>query len=390
MSILKDIKVLDLSRVLSGPFCSRMLADLGADVVKVESKEGDVTRNGITFKGEFSDYFTQFNVGKRCICVDFRSESGLELIKKLAAECDILLENFRPGTMKEIGLDYERIQAINPNIVYCSISGFGQTGEYANRPAFADIVHAVSGIDYAAANTGNMKGTVPGMPFGYADTNTSLNATIAILGALYHRLNTGEGQHIDIAMLDCILSCNDTTYQKAIFTDGEQDIPTEASQPPLQMKDGHIATSWMLSLPKMVQAIGRPELLQDPKFNTYKSMLQNLTEYRQIINDWAAKTTVNDAIAALEEADVPYGKVQTTTEVLASSVVKDRNMLVPIELPGVGKVPVINTPFRFSKVATGPQNSPSRKGENNKEVLQHWLQLSDAQYDALKQQKTIL
>ncbi|NIB45032.1 CoA transferase [Pseudomaricurvus alkylphenolicus] len=387
--MLKDVKVLDLSRVLSGPFCSRMLADMGAEVVKVESKSGDGTRTGMAFKGEFSCYFTQFNVGKRCISVNLHSEAGVDLVKKLAAECDVILENFRPGTMAEMGLGYETLKEINPNIIYCSISGFGQSGEYANRPAYADIVHALSGLEYAGASMDGADGNPPGMPISYADTNTSLNAAIAILAALYNRKNTGEGQYIDIAMIDCLLASNDSTIQKYVFSDGLNDAPPPAAQPPLKMKDGHLAASLVLTFPRVAEAIGRPDLLEDERFNPPINLYNNYRDYREIVYSWAAKTTVEQACEIFEKYEIPFGKVQTTADVVNSTVVRERNMLVDVELPGVGDVKVVNTPFRFSGVETGPQRPPSRKGGDNKEVLQDWLGLTSEQVDELKKTDTI-
>lgn len=387
--MLKDIKVLDLSRVLSGPFCSRMLSDLGAEVVKVESKSGDGTRTGMAFKGQFSCYFTQFNAGKRCISVNLHRKEGIELIKKLIVECDVLLENFRPGTMAKMGLDYDAVKAINPSIVYCSISGFGQEGEFANRPAYADIVHALSGLEYAAAHMDGADGNAPGMPISYGDTNTSLNATIAILAALYNRKNTGEGQHIDIAMMDCLLASNDSTIQKYIFSDGKNDAPPPAAQPPLKMKDGHLAASLVLTFSRVAQAIGRPDLLDDKRFNPPINLYNNYRDYRTIIYDWAAETTVDEACAVFDQYEIPYGKVQSTAEVVNSVVVKERNMLVDVTLPGVGDVKVVNTPFRFSGAETGPQGPPSSLGGDNAEVLQDWLGMSKEEVDQLSIAKTI-
>ncbi|NIB45029.1 CoA transferase [Pseudomaricurvus alkylphenolicus] len=388
--MLHKIKVLDFSRVLSGPFCSRMLSDLGAEVVKVESVSGDQTRSGYTFRGEFSCYFTQFNTGKRCISVDYRTEEGIELLKKLAAECDVILENFRPGTMAEMDLSYETIREINPDVIYCSISGFGQTGEYANRPAFADIVHALSGLDYAFGNMDGADGNVPGMPISYADTNTSLNATIAILAALFNRQITGEGQFIDIAMMDCMIACNDTTLQRHVFTGGEKPESDTPGQPPLKMKDGYMAASLLIPFRRVIEAIGRPDLAQDERFSNLTRLTENYPAYRQYVRDWAADITIDKACEIFEEYDVPFGRIQSTAEVMSSPVVRDRNMVVNIDSPEAGEIPVLNTPFRFSGMETGPKNPPSRKGGDNRAVLQDWLGLTDGQVNELAQQKTIV
>ncbi|MCP4756153.1 MAG: CoA transferase [Proteobacteria bacterium] len=387
--MLQRIKVLDFSRVLSGPFCSRMLADLGAEIIKVESKGGDPMRGAFPHKGGFSSYFTQFNLGKQSISVNLHEEKGIALIKKLAAKCDVILENFRPGRMAEIGLDYDTLKEINPRIVFCSISGFGQTGEESKRPAYTDIVQAYSGLDYAAGEMYGSSGSPPGFPFSLGDTYASLNATIAILTALYHREATGEGQFIDISMLDCIMAANDSTVQKYIFSDGQDDIPSLVFRPPFKMKDGYMAASVALNFEKTIQAIERPDLLEDESFKDPDTRRNFFDVYIEIVKEWAETKTVAEASAIFDKFDIPYAKVQSTAEIVNSPVVQRRKMLVDMELPESGKVPVVNTPFRFSGSATGPQGPPPRLGEDSRKVLESLLGLNKDEIDELRKQEII-
>ena len=387
--MLHQIKVLDFSRVLSGPYCSRMLADMGAEVVKIESKSGEFIRKAFPHKGEYSSYFTQFNLGKQSLSIDLHKSEGVELIKKLAAKGDVVLENFRPGRMAEIGLDYNTLSEINPGIIFCSISGFGQSGEESKRPAYTDIIQAFSGLDYAAGEMMGGTGAPPGFPFSLGDTYASLNATVAILAALYHRQLTGKGQFIDISMLDCIMAANDSTIQKHIFTDGEDDIPNFVFRPPFKMKDGYMAASVALNFEKTVRAIGRPELLEDESFRKPADLREFFDVYIQIVRERTETKTVAEASAIFDEYDIPYGKVQTTDEIVNSPVVKRRNMLVDIDLPGVGKVPIVNTPFKFSKQTTGPQGPPPALGADSKKVLSSWLGMDEKEIEALMEQETI-
>ena len=382
--MLGNVRVLDLSRVLAGPFCTRMLADMGAEVIKVESIAGEPMRRYPPFKGKYSSYFTQWNVGKKSICIDFKNEKGIDLLKKLVAECDVVLQNFRVGMLERMGLGYPVLKEINPKIILCSISGFGQTGPETTRLAYTDIVHAYSGLDYIAGKMGGPDADPPGFPVSFADTYASLNACISILVALYHREVTGEGQAIDISMLDCLLAANDSTLQQYIFSDGLWDKPIGIWRAPLRMKDGHMGVALLLQFERSTRAIGRPELIEDERFNSMAAQVVNLNEFLEIVGEWAKDITVEEASRIFDEFEIPYAKVNSTEEVLGSEVVKARNMLSNLELPGVGTVPVVNTPFKFSIQRTGPQGRPPDLGEHNRHVLTELLGLSEEAFEALE------
>ncbi len=383
IKLLEKVRILDLSRVLSGPFCTRMLSDLGAEVIKIESLTGDSSRQFPPFKGNYGSYFTQFNAGKKSLCVNFRHPKGIELIKRLVAISDVLIENFRPGVLAKMGLGYSVLKEINNGIILCSISGFGQNGSESKRLAYTDIVQAFGGLDHAARKMISGQEEPPGFPVSLGDTYASMNAAIAILAALYNREHTGVGQIIDISMLDCLISSNDSTLQKYLFSDGQIDSPGMAFRPPIKMKDGYMAVSIALTFERVVHAIGRPELLSDKRFITLEARAKNFEEYYKIVRHWARENTVEQAGKIFDKFDIPCAKVNSTAEILDSAVVRERNMLAEVELQGVGSTAVINTPFKISRTSYGPQGPPPLLGEHNRTVFQELLGLSEHEISEL-------
>ncbi len=384
MPMLQGVRVLDLSRVIAGPFCSRMLGDLGAEIIKVETPAGEATRRATPARGNFSSLFAQYNAGKKSVCIDLRSGEGVALVTELAARCDVFLENFRAGLASEIGLGYETIREANPGIVYCSISGFGQQGPDAGRPAYTDIIQALAGLDYAAQNMyGNETQSPPGYPAAIADTCASLNAAIAILAALYHREQTGAGQHIDLSMLDAMVASNDSTLQRFLFSGGEEDAPSAIYRPPLKLKDGFMAASIGLSFEKTMRAIGREDLISDPRFHTPQLQRDNMGLFVEVTREWAATRTVDEVSALFDAHDIPYGKVNSSEEVLNSHAVRERQMLVNVDLPGEGSTPVINTPFHFSGGRSAPSGPPPTLGAHTREVLTGLLDMPAERYQVL-------
>ena len=369
--ILSTIRVLDFGRVIAAPFCTRMLSDLGAEVIKVETGDGDPLRAHPPFRNGFGAIFTQFNVGKKSICVNLRNPNGLELIKKLVAVSDVIVENFRPGVMPKMGLDYSVLKQINPRIILCSISGFGQTGLEKDRIAYADIIHAYSGLEYLAAKMMGPDADPPGFPYSLADSYGALNATIAILAALFHRQLTGEGQALDISLLDSVIGANDDTLQSFIFSDGAIDTPV-IPRAPFRMKNGAMAVSVVMSFKRVILAMGRPELLSDERFKTEEVRLkkENFDKFLQIVREWAKTVTVEEASDLFRRYEVPCAKVNSLAEIVNEPVVRERKMLVEIELaPSAHPVLVLNTPAKFSKCASGPQSGPPHRGEHNQTVF---------------------
>jgi crotonobetainyl-CoA:carnitine CoA-transferase CaiB-like acyl-CoA transferase len=382
---LQKIRIVDLSRVLSGPFCTRILADLGAEIIKVESGSGDPTRQYPPARGGYGYYFTQFNVGKKSLGLNLRHPKGVEIIKGLISLSDVVLENFRPGTLDKMGLGYSVLKQVNPRIILCCISGFGQTGPERDRLAYTDNIQAYSGMDYIAAKMIGPDADPPGYPYSFGDTYASLNAAIAILGALLHREFTGEGEAIDISMLDCVLAANDSTLEKHIFSEGQLDTPGIAFRPPLRVKDGHMAAALAMQFERVIEAIGRPDLLEDERFKSMEERVkgENFDEYLQIVKEWAKHKTIEEVSQIFEKYDIPYGKVNTIEEVINSPVVNYRDMLVRIELPNNGPIRVVNTPFKVGGNACSPQGPPPRLGEHNQEILKRLLKLSEEEIAAL-------
>jgi crotonobetainyl-CoA:carnitine CoA-transferase CaiB-like acyl-CoA transferase len=291
--------------------------------------------------------------------------------------------------LEKMGLGYPVLREINPRIILCSISGFGQTGPETRRLAYTDIVQAYSGLDYIAGKMGGPETDPPGFPVSFADTYASLNACVSILAALYHRELSGEGQAIDISMLDCLLAANDSTLQQFIFSDGQWDKPIGIWRAPLRMKDGHMGVALLLQFERTTRAIGRPELIDDERFSSMAAQVVNLKDFLEIVGEWAKDITIEEASRIFDEFEIPYAKVNSTEEVLGSEVVKARNMLPDLELPGVGTVPVVNTPFNFSIQETGPQGRPPDLGEHNHEVLTQLLEMSEEAFEALANEGVI-
>lgn len=381
---LGGLRVLDLSRVISGPFCTRMLADLGAEVIKIESPRGDRLRTSPPRRGPHSSAFTQFNAGKKSLCVDLRGNEGRDLVKQLVPHVDVLVENFRAGRLSEMGLGYDVLRELNPGLVCCSISGFGQTGEDAGRPAYTDIIQALAGLDHAAANIPEYEGEgPPGVPVSLADTTASLNATIAILAALLRRQLTGAGEWIDLSMFDSLLASNDTTLQRSAFTDGAEGVPSIIFRPPFEASDGFFAASVSLNVEKTARAMAMPEIVDDERFSTLDAQREHMAEFVDLVRAWAREKSLAEIAALFDQHDVPYGQVQAPEEILESQRVQDRQMLVDVLAQTDERLPVLNTPFSFSSGRAAPAGPPPRLGEHNREVLEALLGLDATTIDRM-------
>ncbi|MFO7245336.1 MAG: CaiB/BaiF CoA-transferase family protein [Bacillota bacterium] len=372
---LSGLKVLDLSRVLSGPYCSMMLADLGADVIKVERPgTGDDTRAwGPPFVGGEAAYFLSVNRNKRSITVDLKQEEGREIIYRLARQADVVLENFRPGTADKIGVGYEQLRQINPRIVYCSISGFGQDGPYRDKPGYDAIAQAMGGI---MGVTGTEDAPPVRAGVAIADIGAGMWAAYAILAALLHREKTGEGQYIDVSLLEGQIAW--LTYVAGNFFASGRDPRRYGSAHPnivpyqaFETADGHVMLAvgndglWR----RFCQAAGFEDLLEDPRYATNSDRVQHRDELLAILEERMKQRTTAQWIALLDEAGVPAGPIYRLSELFSDPHVLHRQMKVDLDHPTAGRISVTGIPTKFSKTPGAITDPPPLLGQHTDEIL---------------------
>ena len=383
-SPLAGLRVLDLSRVLAGPFVGRILADLGAEVVKVEPPEGDLTR---TFGHEIagiSGYFTQQNAGKRNVCVDLTARGGPELVADLAAAADIVVENFRPGVLARFGLDYAALSARNRRLIMLSISGFGQGGPESQRAAYASVLHAESGLIARQSAFSDQPPTDPAQ--GFADTYSGLHGLVGLLTALYHRERTGEGQHIDIAMADVMFGLQDQFAQYELSGHRIRPGRNPRHHPmycPVGTYDLPEGYGYLLVLerqwPNLCRAMDRPDLVHDPRFATGALRAEHQEELVPLVQEWLLSFSDNASVMAhCLTHRVPLGEVFDPTQAVGHPHFEARGMVRRVPDPVLGEVTVAGYPFKFSAQPELPELYAPRLGEHNAEVLQRVLGYDDA------------
>ncbi|MGC8720404.1 MAG: CaiB/BaiF CoA transferase family protein [Thermodesulforhabdaceae bacterium] len=374
---LEGIRVLDLSRVLAGPYCTMMLGDLGADVIKVEKPgEGDETREWAPpdAAGE-SAYYLCVNRNKRGITVDMKSEEGREIIRKLAARSDVLIENFKVGTLARMGLGYEDIKKINPGIIYCSITGFGQYGPYKDRPGYDFIIQGMGGI---MSITGDPDG--PPMKVGVAivDITAGLFACSSILAALYYREKTGLGQYIDISLLDSVVAWLANVGSNYLIS-GElpkrygNAHPNIVPYEPFQAKDGvwiALGVGNDRQWRDFCKMAGLEHLADDPRFATNPQRVIHRKELIPIIAEKIRERTSEEWLAELEKLKIPCGPINTLDKVFADPQVQARGMVVEVPHPKAGSVKLVASPMKFSLTPCTVERHPPLLGEHTEEVLQ--------------------
>ena len=377
---LEGIRVVDLTRILAGPYCTMILADLGADVVKVEQPGGDqARRNGPFFAGrdgrERSTYFTSVNRGKRSIVIDLKNPDGKETFLRLVDGADVVTENFRPGTMANLGVDYATLSARNPWLIMASVSGFGQTGPYARRAALDVIVQAMGGILSITGEEGG--GPVrPGVSMG--DITAALFTTIGVLSAIVERDRSGLGQHIDMAMLDCQAAILENPLMR-YFAVGEMPErigtrhPVNAPVQALPTMDGYVAVSasdgptghWG----RFAALIGKPELAEDERFTSGWLRRVNYDELRPHLESAFAQRTTHEWVDLLASAGIAVGPVQDVSQVAVDPQLNFRGMFVEAEAPQVGPVTFTNTPVKHSRTPGGVRRGAPELGEHTDAVL---------------------
>jgi crotonobetainyl-CoA:carnitine CoA-transferase CaiB-like acyl-CoA transferase len=404
---LSDIRVLDLSRVLAGPICTQTLGDLGADIIKVERPgEGDITRKwGPPYLKDDngkdtteSTYYLSANRNKRSVTIDFSKSEGQDLIRELLQHSDILVENFTTGTLDKYGLGYEALKEAFPNLIYCSITGFGHTGPEAHSPGYDFLIQGLSGM---MSITGEPEGSPQKVGISIADISSGLYATIAILAALHHREKTGEGQFIDLSLLESQMSLLSFVGQ-AYLTSGI--VPTRlGNEHPhivpygaFKAKDAHIiiAVGTDQQFEKLCTFAKVPELAKDPKFATNDGRVRHRKELLDLLNSITEKHSAEYWMTGLSGVDVPCGPVNNIDQALQHPQVAARHMIEKLSHPYVpGKdaegLSMIASPLRFSKSVLKNKKSPPPLGEHTQNVLKEILDKTDEEIKSLRDGRII-
>lgn len=392
---LRGIRVLDLSRVLSGPFATMTLADLGAEVIKVESPfSGDDTRSfGPPFLQGESTYFLSINRSKLGITLNFKKPEGKNLLERLLDRSDVLIENFRPGALDRIGFGYETLRTGYPRLIYCSISGYGHTGPRRSEPGYDVTIQAESGV---MSVTGAPDGPPYKMGVSIADITSGMYAVQGILAALYHREKTGQGQRIDISLLDSMVST--LTYQSGIyFATGKSPKrmgnrhPSIVPYETFAARDGYFnlgvanENQWLL----LCEVLGLAELKSDPRFSSMELRVQNYEALRSILAPILECNTVAHWLDLLRKAGIPCGEVRSVSKALEDPQLRAREMILELHHSKAGPIRVTGSPIKMSAANSLNPSPPPMRGEHNREVFCGLLGLSESELEDLKRDQVI-
>jgi crotonobetainyl-CoA:carnitine CoA-transferase CaiB-like acyl-CoA transferase len=366
---LQDIRVLDFSRVVAGPFAGRLLTDLGADVVKVEPPDGDSTRiHGRKVRG-ISGFYNQQNAGKRNICLDLRAPGAADLVKALASAADIVIENYRPGVMHRLGIDYPALSEVNPRLIVLSITGFGQEGPESNKPSYAPVVHAEVGLMHRLSQR---NGTPAGdLPLSVADTNASLHGLIGVLAALHMRQRTGVGQHIDMSMMDATFATDDRAHFEL-----ENVSDSIVVGPILELPFGPVFIAADPEMKLVFKKLLRRGLIEDPTPPGADLETKIVARRNLIDQTFEQCRTLEQFSKLMDSLDIPWGEVRDPKNLHQQPTLASRNMLVQVDDRAGSTRPIADSPYRFSGAKAGVRGPAAYKGEHNREVLEDWLQFS--------------
>jgi CoA:oxalate CoA-transferase len=387
---LSNIRVLDLTRVLAGPYCTMILSDLGAEIIKIELPgTGDDSRAFGPFIGSRSLYFLSINRGKKSVSLNLKSAKGKEILKNLVKQSDILVENYRPGTMEKLGLGYETLKEINPRLIYAASSGFGHTGPYSQKPAYDILAQAMGGIMSITGWQGSAPTRV-GMSLG--DITASLFTAIGINAALYQREKTGLGQKIDVSMLDsqvAILENALVRYQ----SEGKNPEPIGNRHPTISPFQAYKAADEYFVVAvgndglwqTFCTAIEHPELLNDPRFTTNKLRTENIAELNAVLEQVFINKTSQEWLTLFEDVKLPCAPINTIDKVMQDEQILARNMIVQVQDSIAGTVKIAGNPIKMTTVPeTHDRERVPEVGEHNHEVLSSLLQMTKDEIDTLK------
>ena len=386
---LAGMRVIDFTRILAGPFGSMFLGDMGAEVIKVEEPgKGDDTRGWPPFAGGEATYFLAVNRSKKSLTLNMKAPEGQAILKKLIAKADVVLENFRPGTMERLGFGYENLRALNPRLVYCSISGFGESGPEASRPGYDLIVQGESGV---MDLTGFPDGPPVKVGNSIADLVAGMAAAQGITLALLTRERTGRGQKVEIGMLDVMASL--LTYQAGLYWNAGGQPKRRGNQHPsivpyevFKAKDAYLTLGvannslWE----KTCRAMDRPDLTRDPRFDTDANRVTNRDALIPLLNDVFGTRPVDEWLGRLEQAGVPAGKIKTVAEVCESPHLKARGMVVKLPHPKAGEVTVMGVPIRLWATPGAASTPPPLLGQHTDEILTRLLRVPKAKVARLR------
>ena len=395
MKALDGIRVLDLTRALAGPFCTLMLGDYGADVIKIEIPgTGDDTRHwGPPFIGDESAYFLSINRNKRSLTLNFKEEKAREIFLKLVEDSDVVVENFTPGVMGRFGLEYDTVKQANPGIIYCSISGFGQDGPYQSRPAYDQIMQGISGL---MSITGDPEGEPEKIGVAVTDIGAGMWAAFAVMSALYRREQDGEGQYIDISMLDAQVAW--LTYQAGFyFAYGRppqrlgKAHPTLVPYQAFMAKDGkyfNVAVGSERLWERFCQAVKREDLKDHPDYATNGVRVENRTTLAPLLQEYFLTRDADDWVVDLQANSVPAGPINDLADVFSDPQVLHREMFLEIPHPTLESIKQTGLPIKFSRTPGGLDQHPPLLGEHNHAILQN-LGYSQAEIQDLAEKSVI-
>ena len=367
VSALGGLRVLDFTTTIAGPHCTRLLADLGAEVIKIEAPEGDMMRTRPPLRNGASTSFGQLNAGKKSIILDLKSPPGVEAARRLVATADVAVENFRPGVMRRFGLDYDVLKEIKPELIYCAISGYGQTGPSSQLPAYAPVIHAASGYDLAhmAYQAEARRPDYCGIYI--ADVLTGTYAFGAIMTALYHRQLTGRGQMIDVSMLESMLGLTLSEIQAAQFAVAPPGRPIFG---PVATKDGYINLSIASerTFQNLAIASDHRQWITDPRFAQYNARRANWGELIDELESWSRERTTSEVQGLFDRHGVPSSPYRTVKEAMTDPQLAHREAFAEVRDAG-GGFQVLNPPFRLSAARAAAVPHVADLGENTEELL---------------------
>ena len=389
-SILAGIRVLDFGHYIAAPILTRMMADMGAEIIKIElAPRGDLTRVYPYLKAGQSGAYIQHNRGKQSVCLDLKKPEAIEIVRGLVPQMDVVIENFSPGTLPKYGLGYAELRKLNPRLIMCSISGYGQDGPYARRPGNDTVAQAMSGLMHL---TGDPQGSPTYVGIYIADENAGVHGLAAVCAALYYREKTGIGQHIDLSLVECLFHLHDTAIQFYVLSEGELN-PTRfgahhyavAPCGIFKARGGYVVIAVLVHQWELfAQVIGRPELATDPRFNTNERRAENRFALVEIIETWLQSfPTCEEPLAILESARILSAPVLDIAQAINHPQLKARGAMQEVPHPGLGPVALPKSPFRFSETTVEIRSRAPLLGEHNERVLTRYLSYSADKIAAL-------